>query len=212
MSIPKWKAYQIDTAEFFKKLGLKAIVEHNVEGARGVHQIDVYVEGDIHGIPFIWIVECKAWNSNVPKEKVLALSSIINDIGADRGFLLSEKGFQSGAIRVAEKSNITLTSIDDLNQSIQIDSIIGRLSWRLQKANLRLRKFRKEFFNDDYFPPMTKELGELFVLESVLADALKNEYPFIYQAGHKINSLEELTKIADEVLTRAENWKPEIKN
>ena len=59
---------------------------------------------------------------------------------------------------------------------------------------------------------MTKELGELFVLESVLADALKNEYPFIYQAGLKINSLEELTKIADEVLTRAENWKPEIKN
>lgn len=208
MSIPKWKTYQIDTAEFFLKLGLNAIVEHKVIGARGEHEIDVYVEGDIHGIPFIWIVECKAWNSNIPKEKVLALSSIISDIGADRGFILSEKGFQSGAIRVAEKSNITLTSIFDLNQEIQIDSIIGRLNWRLQKATIRLRKFKKDLFDAEYFPPMMKELGELFVLESVLQDALINEYPFVYQAGIKIYSLEELTKIADEILTRAENWKP----
>lgn len=208
MRIPKWKAYQIETAEFFQKLGLNTIIEHKVEGVRGLHEVDVFVEGDIHGLPFVWVIECKAWNSNVPKEKVLALTSIITDIGADRGFLLSEKGFQSGAIRIAEKSNITLTSIRDLNQTIQIDSIIGQLSWRLQKASLRLRKFKKEYFNDEYFPPMMKELGDLHILDSVLVDALDNNYPFIYQANIKVHSLEELTKMADEVLTRAENWKP----
>lgn len=206
MKIPKWKLYQIEAANFFKKLGFKAIVEHKLEGVRGQHKIDVYVEGNIHGLPFIWIVECKAWNSNVSKEKVLTLSSIIQDVGADRGFLLSEKGFQSGAIRVAEKSNISLTSLEDLNQTIEVDSIIGRLNWRLQKATLRLRKLKKEFYNDEYFPPMTKELGELFILESVLEDALKNEYPFVYQGDVIIHSLEELSKVADEILTRAENW------
>lgn len=208
MNIPKWKTYQIETAEFFKKLGLKTTIEHTVEGIRGSHAIDVFVEGDIHGIPFVWIIECKAWKNNIPKEKVLALSAIINDIGADRGFLLSEKGFQSGAIRIAEKTNITLTSLEDLNQTIQIDSVIGKLNWRLQKATIRLRKIKKEFFNDDYIPPMIKELGELFILESVLEDALKNKYPFIYQGDVMIHSLEELAKVADQVLTKAENWQP----
>jgi len=206
MKIPKWKSYQIEASDFFEKLGFKAIVEHKLEGVRGQHEIDVYVEGNIHGLPFVWIIECKAWNSNIPKEKVLAFSSIVQDLGADRGFLLSEKGFQSGAIRIAEKSNITLTSIEDLNQTIEIDSIIGRLNWRLQKATLRLRKLKKEFYDDEYFPPMMRELGELFILESVLADALKNEYPFVYQGDFIIHSLEELTKVANEILIRAENW------
>ena len=207
MRIPKWKLYQSEAADFFQKLGMNAIIEHKVEGVRGMHEVDVYVEGTIHGLSFIWIIECKAWNSNIPKEKVLALSSIILDIGADRGFLLSEKGFQSGGIRVAEKSNITLTSLADLNQAIEIDSIIGQLNWRLHKVTLKLRKVKKELYDDEFYPPMMKELGELFILESVLDDALKNEYPFVYQGDTMVNSFEELTKIADEILSGAENWK-----
>lgn len=202
----KWKDYQLKTAEYFKKLGLNALVEHKVEGIRGVHEIDVYVEGKIYGLPFIWIVECKAWKSNVPKEKVLTLSSIILDIGADKGFLLSEKGFQSGAIRLAEKTNITLSSLEDLNEDLPIDAIISHLNWRLQKAKIRLLKLKKDHFNDDYYPPMFKEMGELMILESVLKDALVNQYPFIYQQGIEVESLEHLLEISEEVLLRAENW------
>ena len=44
------------------------------------------------------------------KEKVLALQAIVADAGAHRGFLLSESGFQSGAITSARTSNITLTT------------------------------------------------------------------------------------------------------
>lgn len=106
-----WQEYQQNAADFFRTLGLVAKVEHKVEGARGIHKIDVYVEGTYHGIKFKWVVECKAWKSNVPKEKVMVFSSIIQDIGADRGFLLSEVGFQSGALRSAQKTNITLTSL-----------------------------------------------------------------------------------------------------
>ena len=55
-----------------------------------------------------WVVEAKSWRSNVPKEKILALRSIVDDTGADRGFLISEKGFQSGAWEAAKKSNVEL--------------------------------------------------------------------------------------------------------
>jgi hypothetical protein len=51
-----------------------------------MNNIDVYVEGAYHNIEFKWIVECKAWRSNVPKEKAMTLMSILQDIEADRGF------------------------------------------------------------------------------------------------------------------------------
>ncbi|MHA1280489.1 MAG: restriction endonuclease [Candidatus Helarchaeota archaeon] len=48
----------------------------------------MYVEVSYHNIEFKWIVECKAWKNNVPKEKAMELISILQDIGADRGFFL----------------------------------------------------------------------------------------------------------------------------
>jgi hypothetical protein len=80
-----WKEYQEEAAAFFRSLGVNAEVEARIKGVRGLHNIDVYVEGAYHKIEFKWIVECKAWKSNVPKEKAMTLMSILQDIGADRG-------------------------------------------------------------------------------------------------------------------------------
>jgi hypothetical protein len=207
----EWLKYQQQAADFFGKFGLAAHVEHEVEGVRGVHKVDVYVEGSFHGIPFRWIVECKAWNSNIPKEKVMALAAIVQDVGADRGFLLSETGFQSGAVRAAHKTNITLSSLEDLASATEegfVDAVIGRLNWRLHKAHNRLRAIKKEKYDDDYFPPMTSILGELLILQSVLEDALKNEYPLIYRTGYQMESLDELLEVANGIITKAEQWSP----
>jgi len=207
----EWRTYQQQAANFFRKLGFTAQVEHEVEGARGVHKVDAYIEGAIHGIPFKWIVECKAWNSNIPKEKVMALAAIVQDIGADKGFLLSETGFQSGAVRAANKTNISLSSLEDLAIAAKdefVDAVIGGLNWRLHKAQIRLRAIKKKEFDDEYFPPMTSILGELFILQFVLEDALKNEYPFVYQHDRKVNSLDELLMIANGIITKAEQWSP----
>ena len=59
IAIP-WRDYQQKAAEFFCRLGLTATVGQ-IEGARGVHVVDVYVEGELHNIPFKWIIECKSW-------------------------------------------------------------------------------------------------------------------------------------------------------
>lgn len=189
-------------------MGFNAIEGAKIEGARGLHDVDVLVNGEINGISFVWIIECKAWNSNVPKEKVLALQSIVNDVGADRGFLLSEKGFQSGAIRLAEKSNIILSSIADLTAITSTDYVLEKVNWRIQKEKQRLRHLRKLYFDDMYYPPMIAELGELGILESMLADAMKNEYPIRYRNGIDINNAEELIKLSNEILGNVEQWQP----
>ncbi|MGQ4620033.1 restriction endonuclease [Nocardia sp. R7R-8] len=109
-----WKNYEDETAEFYRSLGLDTRTGEQLVGSRGTHKIDVTVRGLKAGIRFLWIVECKHWRRRVSKEKVAALSAIAQDVGADRGILLSESGFQSGAPRMAQNSNITLTSLSEL--------------------------------------------------------------------------------------------------
>jgi hypothetical protein len=213
MSSPvPWREYQQRSAEFFRRLGLTATIEHAVEGARATHAVDVFVEGKYHGIQFKWIVECKAWASSVPKEKVMTLAAIVQDVGADRGFLLSEKGFQSGAVRAAGKTNITLTSLADLGEATQehfVDAAIGAVNWRRFKAYNRLREIKKQKYDDEFFPPMLTHLGALAVLEPMLQDAVTDDFPIVYDQGRqKLESLDQLLTYADEVISSAERWSP----
>jgi hypothetical protein len=122
-----WKEYQKVTADVFEELGCCAEVDKTVQGVRGKHRIDVWVVFNKFGFKIKWIIECKFWNSNVSKEKVLALKSIVDDVGADRGVIISKTGYQSGAIRAADKTNITLTNLEDLKETVKDDLLQSSL-------------------------------------------------------------------------------------
>jgi restriction system protein len=111
---PAWRSYQEKAAEFFRELGMTAVTDATVDGVRTTHDVDVLVTFKHGGLDLKWIVECKDWNSRVPKSHVLTLRGIVQEVGADRGILLAEGGFQSGALEAAENSNVSLTSIASL--------------------------------------------------------------------------------------------------
>ncbi|KAA1427486.1 restriction endonuclease [Nocardioides antri] len=117
-SEPPWKQYQEEAAAFFRGIGLEAETNVAVEGARGKHNVDVAVRGGRAGLRQLWIVECKRLGRDgVSKDKVMTLAQIVQDVGADRGILVCENGFQAGAIRAATRSNVTLTSLSDLREN-----------------------------------------------------------------------------------------------
>jgi len=163
-------------------MGLNSTVDAKVEGARGTHKIDVWAVGTLHGVKFKWLAECKDWKTNVPKEKVLALQSIVADVGADRGFLLSEQGFQSGAIRVASNTNVTLTSIADLQEAAN-DSIketdAKNLYWRWAHLNERLWRLHKAT-DEEYFSKYIPLKARLMAVDMALKDALEGKFPTVY--------------------------------
>ncbi|HHL4636982.1 TPA: restriction endonuclease [Escherichia coli] len=120
MSYADWRVYQEATAEVFRRLGCNALVDYRAKGVRATHDIDVYATFLRSGILCTWVIECKLWKTRVPKEKVLALKSLIDDLGADRGIMVSEVGFQPGAQDAARGSNITLViSLDDFAKTAQ---------------------------------------------------------------------------------------------
>ncbi|MDA3789476.1 MAG: restriction endonuclease [Desulfobacula sp.] len=209
-----WQKYQEDAAKFFRNLGLSSKVEAIVDGVRGKHRIDVYVQGNLHGIKFKWIIECKAWQTNIPKDKVLTLAEIVEDIGADRGFLLSETGFQSGAILQANKRNITLTSLQDLRESMNsdiTDQILSRLSWRADRAKA---VFRSRFYDGGKYLTdflISPHWFYLDYLSVVFEEVAKERYPIVYKfdsGPSKIelvaHSIEELISGVDDLITTAE--------
>ena len=115
--IKAWKEYQEEAARYFRALGLEAVTDATVQGVRTSHDVDVLVKSHHAGFDITWIVECKNWKTPVSKLHVLALREIASDIGADRGILLSESGYQSGAREAANLTNVQVTSLAELRHS-----------------------------------------------------------------------------------------------
>lgn len=129
----EWQEYQDAVAQAFRELGYAAETDQKLEGVRGSHDIDVLVTYQRHGIDITWIVECKLWKSRVKKADVITLQGIVADVGADRGLLFSESGFQSGGERMTETSNVTLvTSLTDFVATAHGEA--ARTSWPLAEV------------------------------------------------------------------------------
>ena len=82
-----------------------------------------------------WPIVCKRWNKAVSKDTVLTLRSIVNDTGADRGFMMAESGYQSGAVEAAMLTNITLTSIADLKVILSVEIGMAKLRSILERVD-----------------------------------------------------------------------------
>jgi hypothetical protein len=190
---PAWREYQAQAGGFFRSLGFETTVDAVVTGARATHYIDVLVEFETLGIRHLWVVECKLWRRRVPKERVLVLEGVVRDVGADRGFLLCEAGFQSGAITAARFANVTLTNLADLQANAQLDAqevrlkslavAVGRLTARYGAAQAGDREAEPPPPEGGFWVPtdeFMKRLGELAILDMSVNQALNDDFPVVH--------------------------------
>lgn len=133
----RWQEYQEEAAALFRSLGLEATTDERLDGVRGAHAVDAVVRSRRAGLEQFWVVECKWRRRRVEKLHVTVLAEIVRDVGADRGVLLSEVGFQAGAVRMAYRSNVTLTSLAELREEAAEELLTLRLGeLRLRLAHL----------------------------------------------------------------------------
>jgi len=219
-----WKEYQEEAARFFRDLGLDAQTNITVQGVRTTHDIDVLVRSHHFGFDITWIVECKYWATSVTKLHVLALREIVADLGADRGILLAENGYQSGAIEAANLKNVRLTSLLDAQMHASADITAMRLRelhdriescreryWDIPKETRIERGLRQEVgapgysaFHvfqvvDDVLP---KGLRGVFPIEARLAVSLARLTGQGFPA--QISSAEELIEVLSPMITDLE--------
>ncbi|GIO88552.1 hypothetical protein J25TS5_54840 [Paenibacillus faecis] len=97
-----------------KSEGTDIDIQHNVkiEGISGCeHQIDVYFEIKIAGEVYRAAIECKNYSKEISIGKIRDFHSVLRDIGDIKGIFLTKKGYQSGAIKYAERHGITLKEL-----------------------------------------------------------------------------------------------------
>ncbi|WP_228145941.1 restriction endonuclease [Acinetobacter terrae] len=156
-----WFNFQEDIAQHFRSLGVNAVTNKTIQGVRTEHNVDIYVTSKYLGTNIKWIVEAKHWQTKIPKEKVLALRTIVDDIGADKGFIISQVGFQSGAIEAIKNTNIQLYTFDELILSTKSYVQNEVLETYIRRARLlKIRYFaHKKRIRKDY--GLRGELGEV---------------------------------------------------
>ncbi|MFJ9251103.1 restriction endonuclease [Streptomyces sp. NPDC101776] len=197
----EWEEYQVKVSEILTEFGFATEVEEVIEGARGKHEIDVTARIRYAGIDQLWIVECKKWKRPVPKERVLAFASITDDVGADRGLIFAEGGFQAGAIRTSRNSSITLTNLTDFvsNSATELSSIkVGGLVRRIAELENKfhsiwnLNTTERNRVNSRYIGPEAFGLKQPIAVRaclSMLKDSLEaasfDRWPVAYFPLHQ---------------------------
>lgn len=156
-----WRTYQKEGAQFFKELDCIVEADASIQGVRARHDIDVWVRFARFGIQQAWVIECKLWNRRIPKEKVLAIKSILEDVGADRGILIAESGHQPGALAAASSTNITLTTLKDLRESAKAELVSLGLSAIFERS-ARLKQGAHDLFDRGSW----RRDGELYSITS----------------------------------------------
>jgi len=140
-----WQEYQYRAAELLRELGFETEVDADLPEANGtLHAIDVAARRTVAGVDQLWIVECKFWNKPVDMGAVRDLRTLVLDLGASHGLLMSESGFQSGAISTVKGKNITLTSLEDLRFNASQDLLAARVA----VVEERMRNLRQKLLID----------------------------------------------------------------
>ena len=132
-----WRQFQDDVAEILNLIpGCVARVNQPVHGARiGTVHVDVLAEfrdprdptdatGPFsprggHSFVFVVIVECKFWKRRIPQEKIFALKTIVEDVGAALGVLISEAGVQQGATEyLNHPGNVVTMTFEEFQRTV----------------------------------------------------------------------------------------------
>ena len=111
-SIDNWRELEEKVLEIFLSLGYKAEKNAKIKGTKATHEVDVWALIKYGGLLYRVVVECKFWNTNVNKAQVGNLLTIVLDIGAEKGVIISKVGFQQGAKDLATNSNIELYTFE----------------------------------------------------------------------------------------------------
>jgi hypothetical protein len=119
----KWRLYEKVVADTQEKYPDCTVVrDQRVTGVRSgvTRQIDVWVTGEIAGHEIKLAIECKLYRAKVDIKTVDAFIGFLEDVGADKGVLITTTGFTSGAEKRAKAAGIDL-NVMTLESAMETD-------------------------------------------------------------------------------------------
>jgi hypothetical protein len=128
-----WRDLENTVADILRECGMAVQQQINVPLPRGSVDLDVLADEIIDGIRSKIVCECKDWRTNVPREKVHAFRTVMDETGANRGYIISRVGFQIGAVEAANATNVELLTFEQF-QERYFDKWIARRCRAIEDA------------------------------------------------------------------------------
>lgn len=119
--------------------GIQVERDVHLEGPEGTRQIDVLVRSTVGPFALTTIIECKDFIRKIDVTKVDALHSLIQDVRASKGVIVSRKGFSGTAIQKARRLGISLLRADRLDVLRDLQSDIPIHVKRLEPQSISVR-------------------------------------------------------------------------
>ncbi|GAA0893634.1 hypothetical protein GCM10009122_33130 [Fulvivirga kasyanovii] len=135
----------------------KVKIEHRkklISEAGNRYEIDLSYDFEIGNAHYLTLVECKQWNSNVTREKIGHFKSVLVELKAHKGIVITTKGFQKGAIEFAKTNGIGLFKISNDDQFEMISHFVGNIE-ALESHLLKVEDFSpksKTYCNGLFYP------------------------------------------------------------
>lgn len=115
-----WRALQDIVGQILTECGFSVEVEKQVQTVRGGVELDVFAEEDIQGREYVTVCECKHWKARVPQNTVHGFRTVLADIGAHVGYIISVSGFQEGAFAAAANTNVKLVTWNEFQAEFEV--------------------------------------------------------------------------------------------
>ena len=111
-----WKQLQEYVNIIFTNIGYESYVEKKIKTPRGNIDIDVYALDNSSINKDKYVVECKWWNNKVPQTVIHAFTTVMAEIGGNFGYVITKIGFQSGAKKYLNFTNIKAITFLEFQQ------------------------------------------------------------------------------------------------
>lgn len=153
-----------------KDLKNKPKIQHRrkfLSNSGNEYEIDLSYEFRLGEADYFTLVECKQWNSNVTREKIGYFKSILDELNAHKGIVVTTKGFQKGAIEFAKSNNIGLIKLSNDNHFEVVNHYDGGIA-----------EIEDHLISQDHFNSKSKTYCNGLFYPSDIFDFIKSKYGY----------------------------------
>ena len=135
-----WRDLQNKVCLLLSQSGFEAEIEKVISTPRGEVEIDVFAVDPRSIDKITYVVECKNWCVPVNQSVIHAFTTVMSETGSNIGYIVSKVGFQNGAVRYTNHTNIKLFSFTELQdhyyKSWMINYFAPQLENYVERCNL----------------------------------------------------------------------------
>lgn len=157
-----WQGLQLEVGRILSESGFQVEVEKKAQSARGIVELDVYAEEVIRGRKYAIACECKYWKSRIPQNVVHGFRTVVQEVGANVGYIISMNGFQSGAVVAGDLTNLKLVTWHEFQDEFEETWFEGFFTNEIHKRLSGLMTYAEPFL-PAWFARMSDEDKAVYI-------------------------------------------------